>query len=329
MAYELIRFTLADPHLEKLKGLVEDQESLHLAAKRLLLTLLGEERQSLPPDTAQALEQRLEALEQTLEQISNTAINPAIDQGVVERLETLEQTLEQISNTAINPAIDQDIVERLEALEQTLDHLSKPSDSPTNLSALIDQGIVERLETLEQTLEQISNTAINPAIDQGIVKRLETLEQTLEQISKPSDSPTNLSALIDQGIVERLGALEQTLEQLRSSASVSDSLVIPEALEKRLGTFATLEEFQQIYDRASQVGAELLDLKEELRLVNNTSHEPPITLAVELLEEQVDALYEHFNSPTIPRTFKAVQEKVAPKTSAPKKRGRPPKGFSS
>lgn len=81
MAYEIIRFTLADPLLEKLQDSVEEGESLHLAAKRLISNLLESDRQSspMPPDIGD----RLGEIEDHLERLEN---RPALDPEALERL---------------------------------------------------------------------------------------------------------------------------------------------------------------------------------------------------------------------------------------------------
>jgi hypothetical protein len=72
MAYELIRFTLADPLLENLKSLkTEDEQSIHITAKRLLCGVLkGEQSISLSIDTKseelEELRERIEAIEKKL-----------------------------------------------------------------------------------------------------------------------------------------------------------------------------------------------------------------------------------------------------------------------
>lgn len=66
MAYEMIRFSFADPLLSRLKELATEGESVHLTAKRLLSDFLGGDSDSLPPSSSDLTEifNRLEALEE-------------------------------------------------------------------------------------------------------------------------------------------------------------------------------------------------------------------------------------------------------------------------
>lgn len=58
MAHELIRFTLADPHLELLKEQAEKskEDSIHVYAKKLLIDLLGGQEELLSPSVKESLQ---------------------------------------------------------------------------------------------------------------------------------------------------------------------------------------------------------------------------------------------------------------------------------
>ena len=50
MAYEIIRFTIADPLLSTLKGMATGDESLHLTAKRVITEILEGKQPTIEPD---------------------------------------------------------------------------------------------------------------------------------------------------------------------------------------------------------------------------------------------------------------------------------------
>ena len=83
MAYEMIRFSFADPLLSQLKNLATEGESVHLTAKRLLSDFLGGDSEQIAssPD----LLERLNKLESAI-----AAPSPDALAEIQERLEKLE-----------------------------------------------------------------------------------------------------------------------------------------------------------------------------------------------------------------------------------------------
>ncbi|PSF25719.1 hypothetical protein C7H19_25225, partial [Aphanothece hegewaldii CCALA 016] len=226
MAYELIRFTLADPYLEKLKELIEDQESLHLAAKRLLLSLLGDDQPSITSDASKALEQRLDALEHRLEQSSNLNPNSAIDNAIEQRLAAIEHRLDHLSNTRASeqpsdsPIIVEELEQRLKEIEHRLDHLSNTSNSTGNFT---DKGLELRFKYLERKLDDLSNSNSDSlADDSPIVADLEMRLMFLENKLKGVDILDEEEGYIEQSLSERLQAIEENIDQWSLDRQVYD-----------------------------------------------------------------------------------------------------------
>ena len=107
MAYEIIRFTIADPLLSTLKGMATGDESLHLTAKRVITEILEGKQPTIEPD-------RLAELESKLEKLETQEVNPVAPDALEEirdRLNQLETGQPEINETMTN------LVERIENLE--------------------------------------------------------------------------------------------------------------------------------------------------------------------------------------------------------------------
>jgi CRP-like cAMP-binding protein len=148
MAYEIIRFTIADPLLSTLKGMAAGDESLHLTAKRVITEILEGKQPTIEPDRLAELESKLEKLEN----LGSSVIAPHALEKIGDRLSTLEEggfqldpdDLDRLINV-VKQRISDDLVETFQTIRDRLNELEK--DQPENHEIM--KNLVERIENLE------------------------------------------------------------------------------------------------------------------------------------------------------------------------------------
>lgn len=175
MAYEIIRFTIADPLLSTLKGMATGDESLHLTAKRVITEILEGKQPTIEPD-------RLAELESKLEKLETQEVNPVAPDALEEirdRLIDLEDLVRKEGDrlTELEKQWNIDTGDRLSQLEDQLSVAKKAVNALEQIPQEVHNNKIRFSELLNRTkaLETGQPAEFNETIG-NLVERIENLE---------------------------------------------------------------------------------------------------------------------------------------------------------
>ena len=191
MAYEIIKFTIADPLLSTLKGLA-GENSIHLTAKRLVTEILEGKEPTIEPDRLAELESKLEKLEN----LGSSVIAPHALAKIGDRLEALEENLEENMGFSADDLdkLTDEIKNRIlsEGLKLLGDRLNQLEAGQPEFHETIN-NLVERIENLEGWISSLRD---DRALAKGSLAKFSDRLDALEKGSTPKplrEIPTGLT----------------------------------------------------------------------------------------------------------------------------------------
>jgi DNA-binding transcriptional regulator YiaG len=152
MAYELIRFTLADPYLETLKDLSKG-ESIHIQAKQLLISVLGGES----PEFSATAEEDLEEIKTRLHSLESEFSN------IRKEIEDFALGLEMRDHG--QQIFQEEIEKAIEILEDRMNQLNLHIEKQpiANDELITDAQLAEILKVNKSTITRWRSGKLKPS----------------------------------------------------------------------------------------------------------------------------------------------------------------------